>query len=133
MKDKRVIVLSSIKPFRSLKSTLEVFDKNVKLCEAEGYTKEVPRLIGLLSDFGFLDAGEWFDEILPRNCSAAEAEERRPEIEMIVLCGRMLLVRLNNLAQKHLNGFGPATMGTTAEQLMKDDELMKFFPNTVFQ
>jgi hypothetical protein len=118
----REIILSEIRPFGNLASTLETFEKNVIMCEKEGYTKEVARLCKLLYEFGFLDPNEWFDEI--------ETEEERPEIEMIVLFPRVLFIRLNNIAQKDLNGI---KMKPIAEQLMDDKDFMKYFPNTIFK
>ena len=118
----REIVLSEIRPYGNLKDVLEKFEKAVVRCEAEGYTKEVARLCKLLYEFGFLEPNEWFDEM--------KTEDERPEIEMIVIFPRTLLIRLNNLAQRDLNGF---KMKPIAEQLMDDADFMKYFPDTIFK
>lgn len=118
----REIILSEVRPTGNLKEILEDFEKQVILCEKEGYTKEVARLCKLLYDFGFLDANEWFDEL--------KTEDERPEIEAIVLFPRALFIRLNNIAQKDLNGI---KMKPIAEQLMDDKDFMKYFPNTIFK
>ena len=118
----REIVLSEIRPYGNLGSTLLKFEEAVERCEKEGYTKEVARLCKLLMEFGFLDPNEWFDEM--------KTEDERPEIEMIVIFPRVLLIRLNNIAQKDLNGF---KMKPISEQLMDDNDFMKYFPNTIFK
>jgi len=122
MQADRTIVIADIKPFGNLESMLNTLDEEIKLCEAEGYTKEVARLCRLLSEFGLLAPGSWFDEM--------DGEDDRPEVEMVVLYSRSLLIRLNNIAQKDLNGF---TMKPTAEQMMDDQDLMKHFKNVTFK
>jgi len=118
----REIVLSELRPIGNLQEILETFEKQVIMCEGEGYTKEVARICKLLMEFGFLDANEWFDEMT--------SEDERPEIESIVIFPRVLLIRLNNIAQRDLNGM---KMKPNAEQLMDDKDFMKYFPNTIFK
>ena len=122
MSGKRLITLSEIRPQGNLKDMLEKFETRVIECENEGYTKEVARLCKLIVEFGLIDADEWFEEI--------KTEDERPEIEAIVLFSRVLFCRLNNLAQRDLNGFKMKPIG---EQLMEDEELMKHFPNTILK
>lgn len=116
----RVIVLNDIKPLGNLTDTLQKFIDKVELCEKDGYSSEVNRLIGLIIDFGFCDY-DWFDDV--------DSDDDLKEVESIVIIGRVLVIRLNNLAQKKINNID---MDSVANQLMKDSEFMSYFPNTKF-
>jgi len=118
----REIVLADIKPFGNLDSTLEQFDAKIKECENDGYSTEVGRLLKLIVDLGLADIKDWFDEI--------ETEADRPEIEMIVLLGQMFIIRLNNIAQKHINNIDMESM---VVQLAQNPEIKKYFPDVIFK
>jgi hypothetical protein len=118
----RVIRLSEIKPFGPLQDTLEKFEKKITLLEAEGkYSKQVTKTFKLLVDFGFTD-GDWLFDELALNA-------HRDEIEMIFILGSMYAIRLNNIAQKHLNGI---KMEPVHEQLAKNEGIQKHIPNVYF-
>lgn len=118
----RVIRLSEVKPFGPLKETLEKFENKIILLESQGkYTKEVTKTFKLLVDFGFTD-GDWlFDE--------ADLLNNREEIEMIFILGSLYAIRLNNIAQKHLNNI---TMEPVHEQLARNEGIQKHIPNVYF-
>lgn len=117
----RVIVLDNIKPLGNLSDTLQKFIDKVERCEKEGYSSEVGRILKLLVEFGFCDY-DWFDDV--------EDENDKLEVESIVITGKVLAIRLNNLAQKKINNID---MDPIADQLMSDSEFMSYFPNTTFE
>ena len=121
----RTIKLSSIKPFGNLDSILERFEKRVSECEKDGYSKEVPRLMKLIAQFGLTDAKDWFEHLEENEKEA----ERRDEVEMIVLLGHMYFARLNNVFQKDMNKI---KMKPLHVQIAESESIKKYFPNTKF-
>jgi hypothetical protein len=116
----REIVIADVKPLGNLDTTLQKFIDKVETLEKEGYSKEVGRVLKLLVEFGFTDL-DWFDDLEPG--------ESKEEVESIVIIGRSLAIRLNNIAQKYINNI---EMPSVAEQIMDDKEFMSYFPNTTF-
>lgn len=117
----REIKISEIKPFGGLASMLKLFDVEIAKCEKNGYSKRVSDLLSKVVHYGFVDTKGWFDEM--------KTEEDRPEIEMIVLLGHSYVIRLNNLAQKHINNIEPTPI---TNQLNTNAELKKFFKDVTF-
>lgn len=113
----RTIVVNDVKPIGNLESILQKLIDKVDRIEKEGYSDEVTRILKLIVEMGFADY-DWFED------------GDRLESESIVIIGRSLLIRLNNIAQKHFNNMD---LGTPAEQLMEDEEFMSYFPNTTFK
>lgn len=101
-------------------SIFKTFEEQIILCEKEGYSKEVGRLVRLLVDFGFLDYDDW---------QGKEYDEQRDQINNSALWATMFIIRLNNIAQRDLNGM---KMGPTHEQLNGDPNLANFFKDTTF-
>lgn len=116
----RTIELIKIKPIGNLATLFDKLLIAVEKCEKEGYSEKVGRLTKLIVELGFTDF-DWFDEL--------EENESTEEVESIVIIGHLLVIRLNNIAQKNLNGID---MIPAAEQLMKDVNFMKYFPETIF-
>jgi hypothetical protein len=122
----REIILSDVKVMGNLADTFSKFEERVIECEKEGYTNEVPRIMQLLIEFGFVhidDIKEWFD-------GHDGTAEDLLEIESIALMGRIFFARLNNIAQKHHNNID---MEPISQQLMDDRKFMEYFPNTIFK
>jgi hypothetical protein len=121
----RTISVSEIKPYGNLKDILNKLLAKVEVCEKEGYTKSVSRLIRLIIEFGFNDGEFWFEdpEALPKT------EESLKETEMIVMLGNIMIIRLNTIAQKHLNNID---MDPIEKQLGENLVMKKYFPDVIF-
>lgn len=119
----RKISLKDIKSPEYIESVFTTFNEKILKCESEGYSKEVPRLITLLVEFGLTDISDWFDNLGESDSPPKE------EVEMIVLLGQIYLIRLNNIAQKHINDIDMEPIST---QLSENEDIKKYFPNTTF-
>jgi len=120
---KRTISLKDIKSPEYIEIIFSTFNEEILMCESEGYSKEVPRLITLLVEFGLTDIKDWFDNLGESDSPPKE------EVEMIVLLGQIYLIRLNNIAQKHINDID---MDSIPKQLSENEDIIKYFPNTTF-
>lgn len=118
---KRTIKLSELKVEGNLDFLFNELESVVSECESEGYTKRVGKAISTVVDFGFTDCEFWFNEM--------ESEDERPEIEAILILGHVFVIRLNNIAQKHINGID---MPSIAEQLNSSPEIQKYFKDVTF-
>lgn len=117
----RTIKLSELAITGNLKPVFENLEKLVQQCEGEGYSDRVGKAIKIVVEFGFTDCEFWFEEI--------QSEDERPEIEAILLIGHIFIIRLNNIAQKHLNGI---EMPSIAEQLSENPDIQKYFKDVIF-
>lgn len=98
----------------------QTFDESISKCESEGYTKEVGRLIKLIIDFGFIDYDDWLGK---------EYDAQREQINNSAIWANIFIIRLNNIAQKHLNNI---EMEPIHVQLNSDIGLEHFLKGTTF-
>jgi hypothetical protein len=117
----RTIKVSELKVTGNLDFIFNKLERVVSECELEGYTKRVGKVLSTVVDFGFTDCEDWFNEM--------ESEDERPQIEAILILGHVFVIRLNNLAQKHINGID---MPSIAEQLNSSSEIQKYFKDVTF-
>lgn len=96
------------------------FEDAVSECEKEGYSKEVGRLLRLIVDFGFMDYEDWTDKAY---------DAQRDQINNAAIWANIFVIRLNNVAQKHLNNI---TMPPIHVQLNESLELAKFLKGAKF-
>lgn len=92
--------LSDIKPIGNFDSVLETLDKKVTEIEKEGYTKRVANAIKIIvGEMGLLD-------VLSDNLEDGSEYKgwNKEEQKNCLLFTHLLIIRLNNIAQKHLNG-----------------------------
>jgi hypothetical protein len=117
----RTIVLSELDVVGNLKPVFDKLEGLVRQCEEEGYSERVARALQVVCEFGITDCDFWFNEM--------ESEDDRSEIETILLLGHIFVIRLNNIAQKHLNNID---MPSIVEQLSENSDIQIFFKNVIF-
>jgi len=122
---KRVISLASIKPYGNLQDLLTKFETKIQKIEKEGYSKEVARILKLVIECGFTDAYDWLVEFEGDKVT----KKQKTEGEMIVILGHLFVIRLNNIAQKHLNKID---MEPNHVQIAQNPTIKEYFPNTTF-
>jgi hypothetical protein len=92
--------LSDIKPIGNFDSVLETLDIKVTEIEKEGYSKRVANAIKVIvAEMGLLD-------VLSQDLKDGSKYEgwNKEEQKICLLFTHLLIIRLNNIAQKHLNG-----------------------------
>lgn len=117
----RVIKVSELKPFGVFQSLFEKLESKIVILETEGYSKEVAKIFALIAE---MQLSSWMDQNW--RCSDSQKKEN----EMIVLLSESYLIRLNNIAQKHINKID---MEPVHVQLAKSGPAEKFFKNVIFE
>ena len=122
---KTQISISRLKPEdvgENIVSIVQKLEQKVIECEKEGYTSKVAKTLGLIVQLGFMDTKDWIKFI-------NECPEQKSEIETQIFYSHMLIIRLNNIAQTHLNKI---KMPSITEQMNTSEDLQKYFSNIEF-
>lgn len=119
MVTEKVIKISELKPFGTFKELFEKIDNKISIVEKTGYSTEVARLFTIVADLGL---STWLCDIK----GLKPDESKREENEMIVLLSEIYLIRLNNVAQFHVNKI---EMEPVHIQLANSKFIKKHFPN----
>lgn len=130
----RTISLSKItaKDTKNFEPFFEMFLEKAAEIEKENSTKRAAKLIKFVVECDFHKPDHWFDK---KELQSAAKSRNLPmseivrESEMLSILGRVLIIRMNNLAQKKLNNID---MEPNHVQLNNDKEFMKFFKDTKF-
>jgi hypothetical protein len=125
----REISIKSLQPVGVLKELLIKFNDKITLCEKEGYSAEVLRLMNLIVRFGLIDSTGWFDKLREDITDEEKLKKVIFETEIAIWLGHLYFIRLNNIAQKHFN---KAVMDPNHVQINTSVDIQRHYPDVIF-